>query len=122
VLPERGDVEVPEHGRVEGVATEVRERGGVGGLPPVGGDELLDGDHLHAGQIVARRVDHQRGVDPVEGTLAGHQDLAPATLLGWCSEHDHSPARFGRHRGCGQPGTEPRSGDDVVSASMADPG
>ena len=32
VLPEGGDVEVAEHGGVEGVATAVREGGGVGGL------------------------------------------------------------------------------------------
>ena len=32
VLPQGGDVEVAEHGGVEGVAAAVRERGGVGGL------------------------------------------------------------------------------------------
>ena len=92
VLPQGGDVEVAEHGGVEGVATPVREGRGVGGLAGVGGDELLDGDHLHAGQVVAGRVHHQGGVDAVEGALAGHEDLAAAALLGRRAEHD-APGR-----------------------------
>ena len=122
VLPEGRDVQVAEHRGVEGVATEVGEGGRVGGLPRVGGDELLDGDHLHAGEVVAGRVDHQRGVDAVEGTLAGHQDLAAATLLGGRAEHHHSSTRLGCHRGRGQAGAETGGGDDVVPARVAEAG
>ncbi len=122
VLSQRGHRVVPEHRGVEGVAAPVREGGGVRGLARVGGRELLDRDHVHASQVEAGRVDHERGVDALERAPAGEQDLPAASLLGRRAHHDHPSAQLlGQRRG-GQAGAEAGGGDDVVPAGVPDPG
>ena len=94
VLAQRGDGVVAEHGGVEGVATLVREGGGVGLLAVVVGVEGVDGDHVHARQVLAGRVDHHRRVDAVEGAPLGEEHLAAAALLGRRAEHDDPAAEL----------------------------
>ena len=84
--------------------------------------ELLHRDDLHAGEVVAGRVDHDRGVHTVEGALPGHQDLAAAALLGRRAEDDHAAAGLRRQRRRRQAGTEAGGGDDVVPARVPESG
>ena len=122
VLPERGDVVVAEHRRVERVAATIRERRGVSGLPVVLDPHLRDRDDLHAAQIGARGMDHHRCVDVVERSRVGELDLAAPTLLRGRAEDDDAAADLVGHRGGGDPGTDARAGDDVVPACVTDAG
>jgi hypothetical protein len=122
VLPQRSDVDVAQHRRIEGVAALVRERSRVGGLARVRGGHLLHGDHVHASHVEAGGVDHERGVDPVERAALRHLDLAAAPLLGRRAEHHDAPSRLCRDRRSREARAQPGGGDDVVPAAVPDAG
>ena len=122
VLTERCDVHVAQHGGVEGVAAQLRSRSGMGRNAVVRGVDLVHGDRPHGGQVPVRRVDHQGGVDTVEGPGAEQELLAPATLLRRRT-HDPDPAAelLGQPRQR-QPRPESGGGDHVVPAGVAQTG
>jgi hypothetical protein len=122
VLPQRGHVEVAQDRGVERVPAPMGEGGGVGGLAAIGGGELLDRDHVHAGQVITGGVHHHGGVDPLEGPLPRHEDLSAPALLGRCPQEHDAPADLLGQRGGGQAGAEARGGDEVVPAGVAQAG
>ncbi len=120
VLAHRGHVHVAEHGGVERVAAELGRGGGVRREPVVDHAGLVDRDGVDAGEVGARGVDHEGGVDTVEGPGGGEVDLAATALLGRRAEHGEAPAQLLGDRGRGEPRPEPGRADDVVAARVPD--
>ena len=92
------------------------------GAPVVGDLELLDGDRPEAREVEARGVDHERGVDALERTSLGQDDLPAAALLGRGPEDHHGAAQLLGHRGRSDAGPDAGRADDVVPARVADAG
>jgi hypothetical protein len=63
---------------------------------------------VHRAQVGAGGVDHQGGVDVVEGTRPDLEDLAAPALLGRRADDGHPPTAGIGHRGGGQPRTQAR--------------
>ncbi len=90
--------------------------------PVVDHPGLVHRDGVDAGEVGARRVDHERGVDAVEGPGCGEVDLAATALLGRRAEDGEASAQLLGDRGRGEPGAEAGRADDVVAAGVPDLG
>src|SRR5699024_6782723 len=106
--------------------------GGVRGDPVEGGGHGASSHPDVFGDVVGEGVDHDGGVDALEGTAGDHVFLAGVALFGGGTEQHEASLEaeavgggafgVGKHGRRGEERADTRGGDDVVPARVPDLG